>query len=45
MGINALVAGILCMTLPETNRQPTLETVEKDPPEEEMNQLNGAANV
>lgn len=45
MGINALVAGILCMTLPETNRQPTLETVEKDPPEEEMNQLNGSANV
>ena len=30
MGLNALLAGILCMTLPETNNQPTLETVKRD---------------
>ena len=30
MGINALLAGILCMTLPETNNQPMLETVKRD---------------
>ena len=43
MGVNALVAGILCMTLPETNLQATLETVEKDGEREEMTQLPGAA--
>lgn len=26
MGINALIAALLCMTLPETRNQPTLET-------------------
>lgn len=26
MGINALIAAVLCMTLPETRNQPTLET-------------------
>jgi len=30
MGLNALLAGILCMTLPETNNQPMLETVKRD---------------
>ena len=28
MGLNALIAGILCMTLPETLNRPTLETME-----------------
>lgn len=28
MGLNALIAGMLCMMLPETNNQPTLETME-----------------
>lgn len=45
MGINALLAGILCMTLPETKLQPTLETVDKDPHEEELSQMVGTANA
>lgn len=45
MGINALLAGILCMTLPETKLQPTLETVDKEPPEEELSQMVGTANA
>jgi len=45
LGINALIAGILCMTLPETNNQPTLETVEKDSAEEEMAQLHGTTTA
>ena len=28
MGLNALIAGVLCTTLPETRNQPTLETME-----------------
>lgn len=28
MGLNALIAGLLCMTLPETRDQPTLEVME-----------------
>ncbi|PFX15269.1 organic cation transporter protein-like isoform X1 [Stylophora pistillata] len=28
MGLNALIAGILCMTLPETRDQPTMEVME-----------------
>ena len=27
-GLNALIAGLLCMTLPETRDQPTLEVME-----------------
>ena len=30
MGLNALLAGILCMTLRETNNQPMQETVKTD---------------
>lgn len=30
MGLNALIAGVLCMTLPETRNQPTLETMETE---------------
>lgn len=45
MGINALLAGILCITLPETKLQPTLETVDKEPPEEELSQMVGTANA
>jgi len=45
MGINALLAGILCMSLPETKLQPTLETVDKEPPEEELSQMVGTANA
>ncbi|KAL9979757.1 hypothetical protein ACROYT_G017467 [Oculina patagonica] len=39
MGLNALLAGILCMTLPETNNQPTMETVKKEEGEE-MSPIN-----
>ena len=28
MGINAFIAALLCMTLPETRNKPTLETFE-----------------
>lgn len=28
MGVNALLCGVLCLTLPETANQPTLETIE-----------------
>ena len=45
MGINALLAGLLCITLPETKLQPTLETVDKEPPEEELSQMVGTANA
>lgn len=45
MGINALLAGVLCMSLPETKLQPTLETVDKESPEEELNQMVGTANA
>ena len=30
MGANALLCGLLCLTLPETANQPTLETIEND---------------
>jgi len=30
MGVNALLAGVLCMTLPETNNQPMQETVKRE---------------
>lgn len=36
MGLNALIAGMLCMMLPETNNQPTLETMEGDGRKMEM---------
>ena len=29
MGVNALLCGVLCLTLPETANQPTLETIEE----------------
>ena len=29
MGGNALLCGVLCLTLPETANQPTLETIEE----------------
>lgn len=32
MGGNALLCGLLCMTLPETANQPTQETVQGDIP-------------
>lgn len=31
MGANALLCGLLCLTLPETANQPTLETIENNP--------------
>lgn len=36
MGINALIAALLCMTLPETRDQPTLETFEQGEKSKEM---------
>ena len=30
MGANALLCGLLCLTLPETANQPTLETIENN---------------
>lgn len=30
MGTNALLCGLLCLTLPETANQPTLETIENN---------------
>lgn len=42
MGVNALIAGVMCMTLPETNKQPTLETVKREPEGDEMVQLPDA---
>ena len=35
MGINALLAGLLCMTLPETKGMPTAETVDSEEGAEE----------
>lgn len=39
MGINALIAALLCMTLPETRNQPSLETIEKTDTKEKANEL------
>ena len=39
MGANALIAGVMCVTLPETNKQPTLETVKRELEGDEMVQL------
>ena len=39
MGINALIAGLLCMTLSETRNQPILETFEKTDTKEKANEL------
>ena len=39
MGLNALIAGVLCMTLPETRNQPTLETMETKGQEQNMEML------
>ena len=43
MGVNALLAGILCMTLPETNNQPTLETVKREDGDEMSARINAGA--
>lgn len=32
MGANALLCGLLCLTLPETANQPTIETIEINTP-------------
>jgi len=34
MGVNALLAGLLCQTLPETKGMPTAETMDTDSAEE-----------
>lgn len=39
MGMNALIAGVLCMTLPETRNQPTLETMETEGKGKKMEML------
>jgi len=39
MGLNALIAGVLCMTLPETRNQPTLETMETEGKGKKMEML------
>jgi len=38
MGMNALFAALLCMTLPETRNQPTLETIETED-KKKMNEM------
>lgn len=32
MAVDALVAGVLCLLLPETNKSPTVETLENETP-------------
>ena len=32
MGANALICGLLCLTLPETANQPTFETIDNSTP-------------
>lgn len=39
MGMNALIAALLCMTLPETRNQPTLETIETEEGKKKMNEM------
>ena len=36
MGGNALLAGLLCMTLPETKGMPTAETMDSEEDEKEL---------
>lgn len=39
MGINALIAALMCMTLPETRNQPTLETFGNENQREKAKEL------
>ena len=39
MGINALIAALLCLTLPETRNQPTLETFEREDANEKAKEM------
>ena len=39
MGINAFIAALLCMTLPETRNKPTVETFEESEQKEHAKEM------